>query len=146
MCQILWKQSSDCQSCQILNKNTSSISFFKYVHHLFSLQTWTNAFSLPARNYTAVFIHNVIQWSHGPLNINKKCNLWFSCSVWLLLFYFCHTLTLWHIWLRKRHAQMIYSFVNAWYTVYVRSWPPYRIGQAIIFSSCGFFLLLFFLA
>jgi len=29
--------------------------------------------------------------------------------------------------------------------VFYSLWPPYVIGQAIIFSSCGFFLLSFFL-
>jgi len=42
------------------------------------------------------------------------------------------------------HSGEVYTMVSIFSTIglYLYLWPPYGLGQAIIFSSCGFFLLL----
>jgi len=48
--------------------------------------------------------------------------------------------------LNKKYADCFHSLSHRLYLLsYINFlWPPYGIGQAIIFSSCGFFLLLLF--
>ena len=50
--------------------------------------------------------------------------------------------------LRSRcgHYIFVLWFISSFYLGLSSLWPPYEIGQAIIFSSCGFFLLRFYLS
>ena len=86
------------------------------------------------RDFHAVLIDDIHSFKSCSHLLDRTELKWLLCRV-----HFCYSNVNAPWDYRSRSTALFDGHLSLQYLVYLL-WPPYRIGQAIIFSSCGFFM------